>query len=183
MMFPYRSVGEESACNAGDPSSIPGLGRSPRERNGNPLQYSRLENFMERGAWWATVHGVARVRHDLATKPPPSPWCVCVHLSLLRKEGTVLVGDVDNGRGYAGMGPGAYGELLYLPLNLYLNLKMLWKIKALRKKKRKIQTQSLYIEKSSSLIPLTHNSRQQWPLLRVKVFYLPFFPSSYCLLT
>ena len=73
MMFPYRSVGEESACNAGDPSSIPGLGRSPGERNGNPLQYSRLENLMERGAWWATVHGVARVGHDLATKPPPSP--------------------------------------------------------------------------------------------------------------
>ena len=70
MRFPYRSVGEESACNAGDPSSIPGLGRSPGERNGNPLQYSRLENLMERGAWWATVHGVARVGHDLATKPP-----------------------------------------------------------------------------------------------------------------
>ena len=73
MMFPYRSVGKESACNAGDPSSIPGLGRSPGEGNGHPLQYSRLENLMERGAWWATVHGVTRVGHDLATKPPPSP--------------------------------------------------------------------------------------------------------------
>ena len=58
MMFPYRSVGEESACNAGDPSSIPGLGRSPGERNGNPPQYSCLENPMDRVLWWVTVHGV-----------------------------------------------------------------------------------------------------------------------------
>ena len=47
---------------------IPGLARSPGEGNGSPLQYSRLENPMDRGAWWATVHGVSRVRHDLATK-------------------------------------------------------------------------------------------------------------------
>ena len=51
--------------------SIPGLGRSPGEGNGNPLQYSCLENPMDRRAWQATVHGVARARHDLATKPPP----------------------------------------------------------------------------------------------------------------
>ena len=50
---------------------IPGLGRYPRERNGNPLQYFYLENSMDRGAWQATVYGAARVRHDLATKPPP----------------------------------------------------------------------------------------------------------------
>ena len=50
---------------------IPGSGRSPGERNGNPLQYPCLENPMDRGAWWATVHGVARVRHDLVTKPSP----------------------------------------------------------------------------------------------------------------
>ena len=48
-----------SACNAGDPGSIPGLGRSPGEGNGNPLQYSSLENPMDRGAWWAAVYGVA----------------------------------------------------------------------------------------------------------------------------
>ena len=69
--LPCSSVGKESACNAGDPGSIPGLGRSPGEGNGNPLQYSCLENLMDRGAWWATVHGVARVGHDLATKRPP----------------------------------------------------------------------------------------------------------------
>ena len=49
--------------------SIPGLGRSPGEGNGNPLQSSFLENLMDRGPWQATVHGVARVGHDLATKP------------------------------------------------------------------------------------------------------------------
>ena len=61
----------ESACNAGDPGLIPGLGRSPGEGNGNPLQYSCLENTMDRGARQAIVHGVARVGHDSATKPPP----------------------------------------------------------------------------------------------------------------
>ena len=71
MGFPSGSDSKESACNAGDLNSIPGLGRSPGEGNGNPLQYSCLENPMDRGAWWATVHGVARVGHDLATTPPP----------------------------------------------------------------------------------------------------------------
>ena len=60
--FPHSSVSKESACSAGDPGSIPGLGRSPREGNGNPLQYSCLENSMDRGAWWATAHGVAKSR-------------------------------------------------------------------------------------------------------------------------
>ena len=69
--FPHSSVGRESACNAGDLASIPGLGRTPGEGNSNPLQYSCLENPMDRGAWQTTVHGVARVRHNLVTKPPP----------------------------------------------------------------------------------------------------------------
>ena len=60
--FPGSSDGKASAYNAGDLGSIPGLGRSPREGNGNPLQYSRLENPMDQGAWWATVHGVAKSR-------------------------------------------------------------------------------------------------------------------------
>ena len=50
VFFPHSSVDKESACNAGDPGSIPGLGRSPGEGNGNPLQYSCLENPMDRGA-------------------------------------------------------------------------------------------------------------------------------------
>ena len=58
--FPGGSVGKESACNAGDRGSIPGLGRSPEEGNGYQLQYSGLENFTDRGAWQATVHGVAK---------------------------------------------------------------------------------------------------------------------------
>ena len=49
-----------SAGDAGDPGSIPGLGRSPGQGNGNPLQYSCLENFMDRGDWQATVHGVSK---------------------------------------------------------------------------------------------------------------------------
>ena len=57
--FPDGSDGKASAYNAGDPGSVLGTGRSPGEGNGNPLQYSYLENPMDRGAWWATVHGVA----------------------------------------------------------------------------------------------------------------------------
>ena len=71
--FPHSSVGKESARCAGDPGSIPGSGRSPGEENGNPLQSSCLKNSIDRGAWQAAVHGVARVGHDLATKPPPPP--------------------------------------------------------------------------------------------------------------
>ena len=63
MGFPGGSDGKETACNAEDPGSIPG-GRSPGLGNGNPLLYSCLENPMGGGAWWATVHGLQRVRHD-----------------------------------------------------------------------------------------------------------------------
>ena len=60
LSFPCSLVGKESACSAGDPGLIPGLGRSAGERNGNPLQYPCLENLMDTGAWWAAVHGVAK---------------------------------------------------------------------------------------------------------------------------
>ena len=59
-IFPGGSDGKESASNAGDPSSIPGLGRSPGEGNSNALQYSCLGNPMDRGAWRVTVHGVGK---------------------------------------------------------------------------------------------------------------------------
>ena len=59
--FPCGSDGKESDCNVGDSGSIPGLGQSPGEGNGNPLQYSCLENPMDRGAWQTTVHGVAEL--------------------------------------------------------------------------------------------------------------------------
>ena len=58
--FPGDSDGKESTSNAGDPGSIPGLGRYPGEGNGNPRQYSCLKNPMDSGAWQATVHGVTK---------------------------------------------------------------------------------------------------------------------------
>ena len=64
--FPGGSDGKESACNVGDPGSIPGLERSPGEGNGFPLQYPCLENPMDRGAWQATVHGVAKSQTQLS---------------------------------------------------------------------------------------------------------------------
>ena len=69
--FPCGPVVRLCSSNAGDLGSIPGSGRFPGERNGNPLQYSCLENPTDRGAWQAPVRWVARVGHDLATKPPP----------------------------------------------------------------------------------------------------------------
>ena len=69
MDLPDGSESKESACNIEDPGSIPGLGISFGEENGNPLQYFHLENSMDRRAWWATVHGgCKRVDHDLAIK-------------------------------------------------------------------------------------------------------------------
>ena len=64
--FSGGSEVKASACNAGDLGSIPGLERSPGEGNGNPPQYSCLENPMDREAWWATVHGVAKSRTRLS---------------------------------------------------------------------------------------------------------------------
>ena len=61
---------KNTLASAGDTGLIPGSGRSRGEGNDNPLQYSYLGNSMDRGAWRATVRGVARVRNDLATKPP-----------------------------------------------------------------------------------------------------------------
>ena len=62
MGFPGGSEVKASACNERDLGSVPGLGRSPGEGNGNPLQDSCLENPVDGGAWWATVHGVAKSR-------------------------------------------------------------------------------------------------------------------------
>ena len=68
MGFPGGSVVKNLPANAGDTDLIPGLGRSPAKGNGNPLQYSCLRSPMDRVAWWATVHGVTRLRHDLVIK-------------------------------------------------------------------------------------------------------------------
>ena len=64
--FHVGFAGKESTHNAGDLGLTPGLGKSPGERNGYPLQYSGLENSMDRGAWWASVHGVAKSRTQLS---------------------------------------------------------------------------------------------------------------------
>ena len=76
MGFPGGSVVKNLPANTGDAGDLGvtlGLGRSPGEGNGNLLQCSCLDNPMDRGAWQATVHSIARVRHDLVTESPP-PW-------------------------------------------------------------------------------------------------------------
>ena len=87
--LPGSSVGQESASSAGDLGSIPVSGRSPGEGNDKPIQYSCLENPMDRGTWQATVHEVARVRHDLAMKPPQAPrssWYPWLHIFRTSRE-------------------------------------------------------------------------------------------------
>ena len=66
LSFPGGSDGKESACNVGDLSLIPGSGKLSGEGNDYPLQYSFLENSMDRGAWWATVHGVTKSQTRLS---------------------------------------------------------------------------------------------------------------------
>ena len=66
---PSWLISKKSTCHVRDLGSVPGLGRSPGEGNGNPFQYSYLGNPMDRGVWQAKVHAVARVRHDLGTTP------------------------------------------------------------------------------------------------------------------
>ena len=85
--FPGGSDSKESDCNAGDPGSIPGFRRYPGEGNGNPLQYSCLENPMDREAWQATVNGVRRVGHNLETKlAPPRTYIQWGRDSLFNKR-------------------------------------------------------------------------------------------------
>ena len=72
ILLPIWLSSKESACNVGDVSSIPGLGRSPREGNGSPLHYSCLGNLMDRGVWWVIVHRVAKGFTQLSTKKQPT---------------------------------------------------------------------------------------------------------------
>src|SRR5574337_514196 len=77
--FPGGTPQKNLPANPGDTrtaGSIPGWGRSPGEGNGNPLQYSCLENPVDGGDWWAAVHGVSRVGHDIETKPQPPPLLI-----------------------------------------------------------------------------------------------------------
>ena len=77
--FPGGSEVKASTCNVGDLGSIPGSGRSPGEGNGNLLQSSCLENPMDRGAWWATVHGVAKSQTRLSDFTHSLTWEKDVH--------------------------------------------------------------------------------------------------------
>ena len=77
--FPGGSDGKASAYNAGDSGLIPGLGRSPGEGNGNPLQYSCLENPMDGEAWWATVDGVTKSRTRLSN-------CTSLHSAFIESS-------------------------------------------------------------------------------------------------
>ena len=85
---PGGSDGQESACNAGDPGSIPGSGRAPGEGNGSPLQYSCLENPMDRGAWWLQSIRLQRVGHDwndLECTHAHQPYTRCFSLIISAK--------------------------------------------------------------------------------------------------
>ena len=90
LTFPGGSDGKESAWKAGDLGLIPGLWRSPGERYGYPLQYSRLENSMDRGDWWATVYGVAeldrteQLKHIAQGKA--GIWMYCLLYNICRKK-------------------------------------------------------------------------------------------------
>ena len=99
MGFPGGSEVKASACNAGDLGSIPGLGRSPGGRHGNPLQYSCLENPLDGGAWWATVHGVAKNRTRLSDFVSSTYFCVdtseYVVLCLVTLSGLTLCDPMD----------------------------------------------------------------------------------------
>ena len=83
LVFPGGSNGKEYACNAGDPSWISGLGRSPGKENSNPLQYSWLENPMDRGAWQATFHRVAKSWTQLSDLKKKKCMCCTWYLCIL----------------------------------------------------------------------------------------------------
>ena len=81
--FPDGSDSKKSACNAGDVGSVPGLGRSPGEGNGSPLQYSCLKSPMDRGAWRVTVHGIAESQIGLSNHTTTNKDIVNLFLCLL----------------------------------------------------------------------------------------------------
>ena len=88
---PVAQMVKEFACNAGDTGSIPGSGWSLGEGNGNPVQHACLGNPMNRGVWWATIHGITRFGYDLVTKPPPPPVIRTISSSVLVNDNIVQI--------------------------------------------------------------------------------------------
>ena len=84
--LPWLLKGNESTCSAADTGSIPGSGRPSREGNSNPLQYSCLENPMDRGAWWATVHEVEKSWTRLSNSTTVTPMALIVWTRLCTKK-------------------------------------------------------------------------------------------------
>ena len=116
---PGGSDSEESACNAGDPGSIPGSGRSRGGRHGNTLQYSGLENSMDRGAWWATVHAVAKSQTWLSDQHfPGNPRKS--HLKISHpSEKTLFPNTVTLGEHIGGMCGGIHSSIHYGPASAW----------------------------------------------------------------
>ena len=138
VIFPRSLVGKESAWKAGVPGSIPGSGRSLGEGNGNPLQYSCLENSMDRGAWQATVHGVARVGHNWATKPPTCEIQPQTHyLDLIKREHQTN----PNWK--------SFGKMTSLELLFFFKVKVMKVRKKLRSSSRIKETQKIWQPRAS----------------------------------
>ena len=116
--FPGGSDGKESACNAGDLGSIPGLGKSLGEGNGYPLLYSCLGNTVDKGAWQGTVCGVIRVRHALVIKPLP-----CIRFLLYTGHCA---------ESWAGGGEHMYRFVHFIIFFLYMSLCMIGKRKFIK---------------------------------------------------
>ena len=123
--FPGSSDGKESSCNAGHSGLIPGWGRCPEEGNGYPLQYSCLESPMDRGAWQATVHGVAKSQTQL--KQLSIYAYICLNVSALCSILWLILG-----LKCVGLSPQNQNIILILCINMmgrkwYLMLKAFYK--------------------------------------------------------
>ena len=129
--FPCSSVGKEPACSAGDPSLIPGSGRSLGEGNGNPLQYSGLVNPMDRRVYWATVHGIAK-ESDMTQPLNNNVHCMDKQTGAQRSSVTYL--KPHRLCSEMGFGPGSL-TLHPSPALLYLLIESLYKTASLKIKK------------------------------------------------
>ena len=117
--FPGKSVGKESACNAGDVGLISGLGRSPGGGHGNLLWYSCLENPMDRGAWWVTVHGVTKSRKRLSTHASMTDIPVLWLRKSQHRKAVYPAQPHTATKGWSGLAPGPLGAWVHARNNHY----------------------------------------------------------------